>query len=65
MSGRLLTAEELAAKLSKTPRWCLAEARAERLPHVRLGRSVRFREEAIDRWVAEQERGPIGAGHAA
>jgi excisionase family DNA binding protein len=58
-SERLLTAQEVAEKLQKTPRWCLSEARAGRLPHVRLGRSVRFRESSIDALVRQIEQGPL------
>lgn len=39
--------------------WLYAEVRANRIPHVRLGRYVRFRKGAIDDWLAEQEQGII------
>ena len=32
-------------------------AREGRVPHLRLGRTLRFRAEAIDEWLREQERG--------
>jgi excisionase family DNA binding protein len=38
----------------------LAEARANRIPHVRLGRYVRFRRAAIEAWVISNERGAGG-----
>lgn len=53
--ARLLTAAEVADRLSVTPGWVYAATRANRLPHVRLGRYVRFRADAIDRWLAELE----------
>jgi hypothetical protein len=32
-------------------------AREERMPHLRFGRSLRFRAAAISRWLEEEERG--------
>lgn len=51
----LLTAEEVAERLGVTKDWVWAQARAGRIPHVRLGRYRRFREEAIEAWVLELE----------
>ena len=42
VAGALLNAERAAALLSVPATWVLAEARANRVPHVRLGRYVRF-----------------------
>jgi excisionase family DNA binding protein len=53
----LLTAEEVAERLRVTKCWIYAEVRAGRLPHVRLGRYVRFRARAIDAWIEQIERG--------
>ena len=52
---RLLTAEELAERLRVKPEWVWAQARAGRIPHVRLGRYRRFRESAIEAWLTELE----------
>jgi excisionase family DNA binding protein len=57
--GALLTAEQAAELLTKKSRWLLAEARAGRFPCVRLGRSVRFRRESVERWIVEHEQGPV------
>ena len=57
MTGRLLTAEEVAELTGMTKEWVWAQARADRIPHVRLGRYCRFREEAIDAWLEAIERG--------
>ena len=38
-----------------TTDWVWAQARAGRIPHVQLGRYRRFREEAIEAWLAELE----------
>lgn len=60
MTGPLLTAEQVAERLSVPTSWVYAEARAGRIPHVTLGRYRRFRPEAIDEWLAAAERGPRG-----
>jgi excisionase family DNA binding protein len=57
VSGQLLTAEQVAQRLGMTKGWVWAQVRADRIPHVRLGRYRRFREEAIDEWVRQLERG--------
>jgi excisionase family DNA binding protein len=54
--GGLLVASEVAALLRMTTAWVYAETRANRLPHVRLGRYVRYRAAAIEAWIAEEER---------
>jgi excisionase family DNA binding protein len=53
---RLLIAGEVAQLLRVTTAWVYAETRSRRLPHVRLGRYVRYRACAINEWLAEQER---------
>lgn len=45
----LLTADQVAADLGVSKDWIYSEVRAGRIPHVRLGRSVRFRAAAIRR----------------
>jgi excisionase family DNA binding protein len=61
-AGRLLTAAEVAERLRVTTGWVYAATRANRLPHIRLGRYVRFRADAIERWIAEVElRGTVPA----
>jgi excisionase family DNA binding protein len=57
VSGPLLTAEDVAAMLGMGTDWIYAQVRANRIPHVRLGRYVRFRSESIDQWIRELERG--------
>jgi excisionase family DNA binding protein len=54
----LLTAQEVAERLGVTKDWVWAQARAGRIPHVRLGRYCRFREEAIEAWVIQLESAP-------
>jgi excisionase family DNA binding protein len=52
---RLLTAEEIAERLGMKTQWVWAEARAGRIPHVRLGRYRRFRESAVEAWLRNLE----------
>lgn len=51
----LLTADEVAELLRVTRGWVYAETRARRIPHVRLGRYVRYRRSAVEAWVDELE----------
>ena len=55
----LLDAQAVADMLGMTKDWVYAEARAGRIPHVKLGRYTRFRRESIDAWLLEVERGKI------
>ena len=57
--GKLLEAEDVAAMLGMSKDWIYAEARADRIPHVRLGRYIRFRAETVEDWIRERERGKI------
>jgi len=52
----LLTAEEVAALLQVTQAWVYAETRRRRIPHVRLGRYVRYRRSAVQGWIEQIER---------
>lgn len=54
----LLTADEAAALLSVPKSWVLAQARANKIPHLRLGHYVRFQREALEEWASEAARGP-------
>ncbi len=54
---KLLTADELAERLGMKTEWVWAQARAGRIPHVRLGRYRRFRESAVEEWLRELETG--------
>ena len=59
MTKRLLTADEVAELICMTKEWVYAQVRANRIPHIRLGRRVRFRRESIDTWLREVECGRI------
>ena len=51
----ILVAAEVAALLRVTTAWVYAETRANRLPHVRLGRYVRYPESAVLAWLDDEE----------
>jgi excisionase family DNA binding protein len=56
-TDRLLTASEVAELVGVSTRWIEDAARRDSIPHVRLGRFVRFRRESVLEWIARQERG--------
>jgi len=56
-AARLLEAEDVANYLGMRTDWVYREVRAGRLPHIRLGRAVRFRRESIEAWLESRERG--------
>jgi excisionase family DNA binding protein len=57
---QLLTADDVAELMRVTRAWVYAETRRDRLPHLRLGRYVRYRRAAIEAWMRTVERGPGG-----
>ena len=57
--GPLLGADDVAAALGVSRDWIYAEVRAGRIPHVRLGRNVRFRSATIEDWLCGLESGTI------
>ncbi len=56
-ADRLLTADEVAAMLSVPTRWVREHTRSGFLPHVSLGRYVRYRRTSLLAWVEAQEAG--------
>ncbi len=61
----LLTAEEVAALLQVTCAWVYAETRRHRIPHLRLGRYVRYRRRALEAWMREIEQSDVRRGRSA
>jgi excisionase family DNA binding protein len=57
MSDRLLTAEELAERLGVPAKWPLTQARAGHIPHLKLGRYVRFDVDDVERWLETVKAG--------
>jgi excisionase family DNA binding protein len=56
--ARLIDAGQAAELLGVPKTWVLAEARADRIPHVRLGRYVRFEAAELRAWWEARRRGP-------
>lgn len=56
----LLNADQAGALLNVPASWVLAQARADRIPHVRLSRYVRFDAVALEKWWQTRTRGPRG-----
>jgi excisionase family DNA binding protein len=55
MTGRLLTAGQVANMLGVPTTWVYEQPRRGRIPTVTLDRYRRYREEAIAEWVEQQE----------
>jgi excisionase family DNA binding protein len=53
----LLDADGVAELLNLPRSWILAEARADRIPHMRFGRYVRFDAAGLREWASAQCRG--------
>jgi excisionase family DNA binding protein len=51
----LMTAGELAERLRMTRAWVYSETRLDHIPHLRLGRYVRYRRATIESWIAALE----------
>jgi len=60
----LLDAKGASELLNVPASWVAAEARAGRIPHVRLGRYVRFEPDALRDWWRERRRGPWRDGRS-
>ncbi len=59
MTAPLLDAKQAGELLNVPPSWVLAEARANRIPHVRLGRYVRFVPDVLEEWWTARLQGPV------
>lgn len=53
MSDRVFTAKEIADYLAVPETWVRGETRADRIPHVRLGRYRRYRLAEVQAWLDE------------
>lgn len=51
----LLDAKEMASRLQIAPSWLLDQARQGRVPHVRLGKYVRFQPGAVLEWASARQ----------
>jgi excisionase family DNA binding protein len=64
MTAPLLNAEQAGELLNVSKWWVRQEARANRIPHVRLGRSVRFDAQTLEDWWRARLQGPVPAPSA-
>ena len=56
VSERLLDATAIAERLGVPKTWVLESARSDAIPHVRLGRYVRFDLADVEKWLNECKR---------
>lgn len=56
----LLTVRQVAKYLGLSESWVRNMVDANKIPHARLGRSIRFRQEDIDNWIDSNLAGPSG-----
>jgi excisionase family DNA binding protein len=56
---RLVDAQEAGDLLGVRKSWVLAQARKDAIPHVRLGRYVRFEPSSLEAWWRARCRGPV------
>jgi excisionase family DNA binding protein len=54
----LLDAEQAGALLNVPASWMLAQARAGRVPHVKLGHYTRFNRDELLAWIDHRTTGP-------
>ena len=57
MIDRLLDAKEVAARLNVPVSWVREQTRLDAIPHVRLGRYVRFEWPEVEAWIERQRAG--------
>ena len=55
--AQLLTAQQAAKTLSISPRKLWGLTAASEIPHVRIGRCVRYSVDDLQRWVEQQKKG--------
>jgi excisionase family DNA binding protein len=51
----LLTAADVAELLAVPESWVREATRQDRLPHIHLGRYIRYHATTIDQWLSDQE----------
>ncbi len=61
MSDRLLNAAEVSEILGMTKDYVYSLCRQDKIPHLRFGKTIRFRAGAIDDWLSRSERGSLEA----
>jgi excisionase family DNA binding protein len=59
VTDRLLTAEDVAELIGMRTDFIYALARRGEIPHLKFGRTLRFRAEAIEEWLRATERASL------
>jgi hypothetical protein len=62
ISNRLIDAKQAGELLSVPHTWLLEQARRDAVPHIRLGRYVRFDPDQLLAWARRRARGPVVEG---
>jgi excisionase family DNA binding protein len=57
VSERLLTAAEVAERLAVPVGWVREHTRSGAIPHIRLGRYIRYVDDDVDAWVESLKAG--------
>jgi excisionase family DNA binding protein len=57
LSEPLLDAKQAAALLNVRPSWVYEAVRAGEVPHIKVGRHLRFLRSDLERWVLDHRRG--------
>ena len=60
--SQLLDAEQAGIVLNVPASWVLAQARAGRIPHVKLGHYTRFDRDELLAWADRRQQGPRSGG---
>ena len=55
MSERLLTIADVSERLGMSRSWLYQQVEYGTIPHYRLGRAIRFDQEAVMAWIAGEE----------
>lgn len=58
----LLDAKQAAILLNVPASWVLAQARAGRIPHIKLGHYTRFDRDELRAWADRRQQGPRSGG---
>ena len=61
MGDHLIDAKAAGELLGVPHTWVFEQARHDRIPHIRLGRYVRFEADAVLAWARNRSRGPTYA----
>lgn len=59
MTAPLIAAKAAGELLGVPHTWILRQARADQIPHVRLGHYVRFDADQLLEWARNRARGPV------